>query len=186
MTLMVILHLISFLVLIVIVFFLTKSIRRLNQFENDHKQLSSNMEQILIQTKRDNSSVAKPCCTMIDLGTMRVAKESISYISTQSFEFPDQGSPRVKIVHFIDGRLPVMTYSSFSDILNQTAPDFAQINKNQVVNLRRIALVQRNELFLKDIQTSFAISPKMSEELSKQIAQIASVVSDEQSSSDPR
>lgn len=116
--------------------------------------------------------VQSHCCSIISLGTLHIASDSISYITTQAAENPEHGTPRIKVIHYTDGRFPDTAYCSFPEILQQTGDDFMLINKNQIVNLRQVRRVQGNELHLENVNTPFSISKQNMEEFTKRIESI--------------
>lgn len=132
-------------------------VKRIEYLESRLVQLGEEMD------SQPKYVVQKEYRTMITVGTLRVAAESISYITTQAAELPKQGNARIKVFHYTDGRSD-MAYGSFAEILTQTGDNFMLINKNQIVNLRQVRRIQGGKCYLENIRSPFIISKQNLEE----------------------
>lgn len=134
------------------------------RLEHLEEQCAEVTEKMASQVSKENS---KPLHAIINLGNLRIAAESISYITTQAAESPDRGSPRIKVIHYTDGRFPDSVYCSFAEILEQAGEDFMLVNKKQIVNLRQVRRVQGSEFYLENVNTPFTISKQNLEDFNQ-------------------
>lgn len=136
---------------------------RLEYLENKCKEYFETM------TSHPSQNQKKSIYSIINLGSLHIAAESISYITTQAAESPEHGSPRIKVIHYVDDRFPDTVYCSFPEILQQMGDDFMLINKNQIVNLRMIRRLQGSEFHLKNVNAPFIVSKQNLEEFNKRV-----------------
>ena len=105
-------------------------------------------------------------------GAFRVKYDTISYIVSQTLEQPENGNSRIKVIHYINSEKTDSVYATFEYII-QTLPDyFMLVNKNQVINLKEVYNVHGDELYLRNIKSSFIISDKQREDFEERWAQL--------------
>lgn len=129
------------------------------------------VENVIIQNEHQLND-SRSSSQLINVGTMRVRSNHISYIVSQSFEQITNGSSRIKVIHYIGSTNTDSVYATFDSILEQLGGNFMQINKNQIVNLLEIDKIQGNELYLKNVRDAFVISDAKREEFDERISRM--------------
>lgn len=129
------------------------------------------VENVIIQNERQLND-SRSNSRLINVGTMKVRSNHISYIVSQSFEQITNGSSRIKVIHYIGSTNTDSVYATFDSILEQLGGNFMQINKNQIVNLLEIDKIQGNELYLKNVRDAFVISDAKREEFDERISRM--------------
>ena len=89
------------------------------------------VENVIIQNERQLND-SRSNSQLINVGTMKVRSNHISYIVSQSFEQITNGSSRIKVIHYIGSTNTDSVYATFDSILEQLGGNFMQINKTRL------------------------------------------------------
>lgn len=109
---------------------------------------------------------------LLNLNSLKIKAENISYIVSQNFIQYEHGDSRIKVINYINSLKTDSVYGSFDMIIEQMPSYFMAINKNQIVNLKQIYKIQNNEIFLENIKTSFTISETKKDEFDLRIKKL--------------